>query len=60
MSAAGFLTAWGSGPWPGTSNLNVTTGRTVAQQVVAGSAGGLQVRANVATQVVVDVTGEWR
>jgi len=60
VAAAGFVTAWGSGAWPGTSNLNVAAGRTVAQQVVAGSATGLQVRANVATQVVVDVTGEWR
>lgn len=60
VSATGFVTAWGSGAWPGTSNLNVGAGRTIAQQVVAGSATGLQVRANVATQVVVDVTGEWR
>ncbi len=59
-AAAGFLTAWGGGGWPGTSNLNFTRGMTVAQQAAAGDATGLQVLANVSTHAVVDVTGEWR
>src|SRR5690606_19603475 len=28
--AAGFVTVWGDGPWPGTSNLNAGPGATVA------------------------------
>ncbi len=57
----GHVTAWGDGPWPGTSNLNYVPGLTVAQQVTAGSSvHGLKLLTSGNAQLIVDISGEWR
>lgn len=60
-SAAGFLTAYGCGDTPGTSNVNAPRGQVFANAVTVGlaSQGRLCVRAHTATQVVFDTTGWW-
>ena len=59
-SAAGFMTIYQDGiPWPGTSNLNYAANQTVAVTTFSAlsTAAKVAVRANVATDVVVDVLG---
>jgi hypothetical protein len=57
--APAYLTVWPCGqPRPGTSNLNVGAGQTVANLVVtAPGAGSVCVYTSAATHVIVDVTG---
>lgn len=58
-TAAGFWSVWPSGPWPGTSNLNVTRrGQTRANQVVVpASLGTVAVLSQVGGHLVIDVAG---
>jgi hypothetical protein len=58
---AGFLTAFGCGDVPPTSNVNAPRGGVLANSVTVGlaSSGRLCVRSSVATQVVFDTTGWW-
>jgi dienelactone hydrolase len=59
-AAAGFVTVWGDGPWPGTSNVNAGPGATVANQAVPGDESGIQALSNAGAHLIVDVTGAWR
>jgi hypothetical protein len=59
-SAAGFVSAWASGPWPGTSAINMDrAGQTRANLAVVPLAGdgSFTVMANVPTHLVADLTG---
>ena len=58
-TAAGFWSVWPSGPWPGTSNLNITRrGQTRANQVVVpASLGTVAVLSQVGGHLVIDVAG---
>ena len=57
--AAGFLTAWPQGAWPGTSSINWSAGQTIATTTVTrcGPNATFLVLANSATDVLVDVIG---
>jgi len=57
----GFLTAFGCGTVPPTSNVNAPRGGVLANSITVGLAGDgrLCVRASVATHVVFDTTGWW-
>jgi hypothetical protein len=59
LAAGGFATAWPSGPWPGTSNINFSGGQNIAVTTVVGLGPGATflVQANVATNVVIDIVG---
>lgn len=56
---AGFWSVWPSGPWPGTSNLNLTAaGQTRANQVIVPVADGtVSVLGQVGGDLVIDVAG---
>ncbi len=59
---AGFVALWASGrPFPGTSNVNVRAHEIRSNAVIAelGPGGGVQVLANVAAHVVIDVVGHF-
>ena len=62
-TAGGYLTAWGDGPMPGSSNANFGPGDTTASFALvpvahdAANVPSLNVYAAAATQVVVDVNG---
>jgi hypothetical protein len=58
-AAGGFATAWPSGPWPGTSNINFNAGQNIATTTVVGlgSDARFLVLANVATHVLIDIVG---
>jgi hypothetical protein len=58
-TAGGFATAWPSGPWPGTSNINFNAGQNIATTTVVGLGPDAKflVLANVATHVLVDIVG---
>ena len=58
-TAGGFATAWPSGPWPGTSNINFNAGQNIATTTVVGlgSDAKFLVLANVATHVLIDIVG---
>jgi len=62
-SAAGFASVWPSGAWPGTSNVNFSTGQTIATTTTVALAlsdrGGaaFQTLSNVSTDVVIDYIG---
>ena len=59
-TAAGFLSVYTAGiPWPGTSNVNFAQGETTAVTTLTAVDGAArcQVRANVVTDVVVDLLG---
>jgi hypothetical protein len=59
VAAPGFLTAWGDGPLPLASNLNVAPGDTRANQAVVpvGADGAIRVYQQPGAHVVVDVVG---
>lgn len=58
---AGFLTAFGCGSVPPTSNVNAPRGGVLANSITVGLAvdGRLCVRSSVPSQVVFDTTGWW-
>lgn len=58
-ASPGFLTVWPSGPWPGTSTVNVSqSGQTVATTTVVGlSAATFLAEASTTTDVIIDVVG---
>ncbi|HEY0520803.1 MAG TPA: hypothetical protein VGC84_15015 [Ilumatobacteraceae bacterium] len=55
----GFATAWPTGAWPGTSNVNFAAGQDVAATAVVGCGpdATIQVLASVVTDFIVDVSG---
>lgn len=56
----GYLTAWGCGPRPDTSNINLDGSGALANFVTVGvDAGELCIYANAATGSVFDTTGWW-
>ncbi len=61
-AGAGFLSAWPSGTWPGTSSLNFAAGQTIATTTVVGcaSAATFQVLVNQSAHLIVDVIGYYR
>jgi hypothetical protein len=60
--AAGFATAWPSGPWPGTSNINFATGQDIAATTVVGCGPNatIQIQANTVTDFLLDVIGYYQ
>jgi hypothetical protein len=60
--AAGFLTAWPQGTWPGTSSINWSAGQTIATTTVTacGPLATFLVLANSATDLLVDVIGYYQ
>ena len=56
---AGYVTAWGSGPRPNVSNLNLDRGMTRANQAIipVGADGAIHLYADASTHLIVDVTG---
>lgn len=60
--AAGFLTAWPQGAWPGTSSINWSAGQTIATTTVTrcGPLATFLVLANSATDFLVDVIGYYQ
>jgi hypothetical protein len=58
-TAGGFATAWPSGPWPGTSNINFNANQNIATTTVVGLGPGptFLVLANVMTHFLVDIVG---
>ncbi len=60
--AAGFLTAWPQGTWPGTSSINWSAGQTIATTTVTrcGPNATFLVLANSATDFLVDVIGYYQ
>jgi hypothetical protein len=58
-ASPGFLTAWPSGPWPGTSTVNFTQGgQTIATTTVVGlSAATFLAEASTTADVIIDVVG---
>jgi hypothetical protein len=61
-AAAGFLTAWPSGAWPGTSSLNYAAGQTIAVTTVTGCGANATflVLSNAATDFICDVIGYYQ
>ncbi|MGZ4770037.1 MAG: hypothetical protein ACXVLX_15350 [Ilumatobacteraceae bacterium] len=61
-TAQGFLTAWPSGAFPGTSSINFSAGQTIAATTVTrcGPNATFLVLANVATDVIIDVIGYYQ
>ena len=61
-SAQGFLTAWPSGAFPGTSSINFAAGQTIAATTVTrcGANATFLVLANSATDVLIDVIGYYQ
>jgi len=62
-TAASFIAAWGDGPRPGTSDLSLTAGATVANLAVVpvSSAGQVQLyNAAGSTDLIADVLGYYR
>ncbi len=61
-TAAGFLTAWPQGAWPGTSSINWSAGQTIATTTVTrcGPSATFLVLANSATDFLVDVIGYYQ
>jgi hypothetical protein len=59
LALGGFATAWPSGPWPGTSNVNFAAGQPIATTTVVGLGpdGKFLVQSNVSTNIVIDVVG---
>lgn len=56
--ADGWWAVWPSGPWPGTSSLNATTGTDTANQAVVPVDGAtVRLRSQAGGHVVVDVAG---
>ena len=60
--AAGFATAWPSGPIPGTSSINFAAGQSIAATTVVGCGQGasILVMANTVTDFLVDVIGYYQ
>lgn len=60
--AAGFLTAWPQGPWPGTSSINWSAGQTIATTTVTrcGPLATFLVLANSVTDFLIDVIGYYQ
>jgi hypothetical protein len=60
--AAGFLTAWPQGAWPGTSSINWSAGQTIATTTVTacGPFATFLVLANSVTDFLVDVIGYYQ
>jgi hypothetical protein len=58
----GFATAWPSGEWPGTSNINFTANQDIATTAIVGCGpgGSIQVLANTVTNVIIDVSGYYQ
>ena len=59
LAQGGFASAWPSGDWPKTSNVNFNAGQPIAATTVVGLGpdGKFLVLANVSTNVVIDVVG---
>jgi hypothetical protein len=59
VRATGYVTAWGSGPQPATSNLNVELGVTRANQAIVpmGADGTISLYNAAPMQLIVDVVG---
>jgi hypothetical protein len=57
----GYVTAWPSGTWPGTSTINFSTAQSIATTTVVGLDGAtFLVQSNTSTDVVVDVVGYYQ
>ena len=60
-AAAGYVTAWPTGPFPGTSSLNFAPGQTIATTTVVGlDEARFLVQSNTSTDLVVDVVGYYQ
>jgi hypothetical protein len=59
---AGFATAWPSGEWPGTSNVNFAPRQDIAATAIVGcgTGGTIQVLSNAVTDFLVDVSGYYQ
>lgn len=59
VRATGFVTAWGEGAVPASSNLNVELGSTRANQAIVplGTDGSIRLANNVPMHLIVDVVG---
>jgi len=59
LAAGGFATAWPSGAWPGTSNVNFNPNQPIAATTVVGLGADAKflVQSNVSTNVLVDIVG---
>ncbi|MEY2400514.1 MAG: hypothetical protein QOJ08_625 [Ilumatobacteraceae bacterium] len=59
---AGFATAWPSGDWPGTSNVNFAARQDIAATAIVGCGfgGTIQVLSNAPTDFLVDVSGYYQ
>ena len=58
----GFASAWPSGDWPGTSNINFSVNQDIAVSatVGCGANGTIQVLSNATTNVIIDVSGYYQ
>ena len=59
LAAGGFATAWPSGAWPGTSNVNFNPNQPIAATTVVGLGANAKflVQSNVSTNVLIDIVG---
>ena len=59
LAAGGFATAWPSGAWPGTSNVNFNPNQPIAATTVVGLGADAKflVQSNVSTNVLIDIVG---
>ena len=59
LTAGGFATAWPSGGWPGTSNVNFNPNQPIAATTVVGLGADAKflVQSNVSTNVLIDIVG---
>jgi hypothetical protein len=59
LAQGGWVAAWPSGGWPGTSNVNFNANQPIATTTVVGLAPGgtFLVQASVATNIVIDIVG---
>jgi hypothetical protein len=59
---AGFATAWPTGDWPGTSNVNFAPGQDIAATAIVGCGpeATIQILASVVTDFIVDVSGYYQ
>ena len=60
--SGGFATAWPSGPWPGTSNINFAAGQDIAVSATVGCGAGasILILSNIVTDFLIDVSGYYQ
>ena len=58
----GYASAWPSGPFPGTSNINFTAGQNIATTAIVGCGAGatIQIMSNTVTDFLIDVSGYYQ